>query len=753
MKKINFLIIILIFCAGMLQAQEINTQTPTYKGVVVTNVIDGFGEPVIAGSVYWAGTTTGVFTDENGLFEIPARAGNNLLVAGYVGLVPDTINVEEYEGEFISIELNQPVALNTVEVVSRNKSTAISWVSPIKVEKISTKELQKAACCNLAESFETTPSVDITFSDAITGTRQIQMLGLSGPNTQIMRENMPDVRALSSLNGLLFTPGHWVKGIQLNKGTGSVTNGYESVAGQINVELFQSCEGREVSVNGYTNQAGRMELNLLGRNFLDKEEKYSTGILLHGKYQNIKFDNNNDGFLDSPLGHTLIGANRWKFLLKNGWRTQVGVKGTLFNNRSGQEDFDFREDWLKNEKWGMENEVRRLEGWWKMGRVFADAPWKSFGIQMSGVFHDQDSRYGLKNFNALQQSLYGNFIYKNIIGNTNHEYKTGASIVYDNISENYEDNNFSREEIVPGAFFEYSYLNGEKLTLVTGLRLDYHNIYGAFLTPRAHLRYAPWEKGVFRVSAGRGQRTPNLFIENNAIFVSNRQLELPEGNSDLPYGAKAEVAWNFGINYVQEWSVRNRDLVLSLDYFHTRFENQLVADFEDVRKIRFYNLEGPSFSNSFQVQADYELFPKFDVRLAYRLFDVQISYLDGLKEKPLLARHRSFINLAYETESQWKFDWTLNRQGRKRIPSTISNPESYQMEEYSPAYYLMSAQVTKSFKNNFELYIGGENLLNYIQKDPILAADQPFGEHFDSSLIWGPVFGRNVYLGFRYKIN
>ena len=720
------------------------------QGKVTEQTNEGEIKSLIGANVYWLGTSTGTVTDENGRFRIVRVQETTKLVVSYIGYENDTINASGKD--FINVQLITAASLDEVGVIHRKKSTEISYSDPMKTENISEKELLKAACCNLSESFETTPSVDVSFTDAVTGTRQIQMLGLAGPYTQITRENMPNIRGLSAVYGLTYVPGTWVEGIQLNKGTGSVVNGYESIAGQINVELRKPESAERLYLNVYGNEGGRFEANA---NFAQrfKKEKWSTALLLHGKNNAIKWDRNNDGFLDNPLSNHFIGLNRWKYIGPEGMRMQFGMKGTYIDNTGGQTDFVPSRDALTTNKWGMHMNVQRFEGWTKIGRVFEQMPWKTVGLQLSGASHQQDSYFGMNDYDATQHTFYANLLYQSIFSNTNHKFKTGASFQYDDYKEVLNDTAYNRTEMVPGAYFEYTYNHMDKFNAVAGIRADYHNLFGAFVTPRLHLRYAITENTILRASGGRGQRTANILSENNGLLASSRQVIIEGDASDKPYGLDPEVAWNYGINLTHSFRLNYQDGTITFDFYRTDFENQIVADLDQSpQKVVLYNLRGKSFSNSFQVQVDYELVKRLDARLAYRWYDVRTTYNGRLMQKPLVATNRAFLNLAYETRNNWKLDYTFNWQGQKRIPFTGSNPEGFQLQENSPDFVLMNAQISKMWKEKFEVYAGVENLLNYRQDNPILSSEQPFGPYFDSSLIWGPVFGRNTYIGLRYRL-
>jgi len=702
--------------------------------------LEGKKVPLVGANIYWKESKEGTTSNKSGSFIIHNHDNYHTLVISYIGYSDKEINIGTKD--MLEATLTGNNLLDEVIISTRQKTTFVSFIKAQKVQFISENELHKAACCNISESFETNPSVDVSSTDAVTGTRQIEMLGLSGSYVQITRENMPDTRGLSSIYGLTYTPGTWVESIQLNTGTGSVVNGYESITGQINVELKKPENSEKVYLNAYANAMGRVEGNA---NFSFKiNDNVSTGLLLHANTRRIKFDNNNDGFLDNPTGDQVIVLNRWKIKYGNGWEGQIGLKAIYVDNNGGE----IKET---NNSWQSNLKTNRYEAWTKLGKVINDK--SSFGIQLSASTHKQESNFGNRIYNASQNSFYMNTIYQHAINDKN-EIKTGISFMYDDYDETVEVDNYLREEGVVGLFAEYTYKPTEQISAIIGLRVDNHNIFGVFFTPRLHLRYAPLEKTVFRASAGRGQKTASIFAENIGAFASNRSFVVSKQSNTNPYGLNPEVAWSYGLSFSQGFELNNRDVILNIDYFYTDFENQVVVDYDiNPQELHFYNLDGKSFSNSLQFQVDWELIERFDLRVAYRFNDVKSNYNNKLQNKPLVAKHRAFVNLAYETNNKWKFDLTMSWQGEKRLPDTSSNPDEYKAVEYSPNYWTTNVQVSKGWEiPNLEVYMGVENLFDFKQENPIISANNPKSQYFDASMIWGPVFGRNIYAGLRYKI-
>lgn len=720
------------------------------KGVVLETDKKGMFNPLTGASVVWLGSGKGVSTDNNGVFSITHDGKDSRLVISYTGYKADTITVVEMQE--LKIILASSKQLSEVTVTSKQRSTYLSAINPIRTQVMTDKELFKAACCNLSESFETNPSVDVSYNDAVTGSKQIQLLGLSGNYTQLTIENLPGPRGIATPLGLNSIAGPWVESIQLTKGIGSVANGYESIAGQINVELKKPENSEKLYANMYVNDFGKTDLNLNLSKRIGK--KWSTGLLLHDDFlTNKKLDFNKDGFRDLPTGNQFSLINRWKYDNGKGFLTQFGVK-VLNDKRTGGE-VAYNPDTDKNttNKYGLGINTQRYEAFAKIGYVFPGKKYKSIGLQLSAIDHKQNSYFGLTTYNAEQQNVYANLIYQSIIKSTIHKFRTGISFLYDKYDEDFKALNYKRTETVPGAFFEYTFIPSEKFSLIAGVRGDYNNLFGFFATPRLHLRYDPIKGTTIRVSAGRGQRTANIFAENTSVFVSARQVNIITSQAGKAYGLNAEVAWNKGISIDQKLKLFQNDATLSIDYFRNDFNNQVVVDLENPGQVKFYNLQGKSYSNSFQAELNFKPLKKLDVRVAYRYFDVKTTYSGKLLQRPFIANNRAFINLDYATNG-WKFDYTINYNGKKRIPGTQTNPAQYQRPQYSPDFILMNAQISKTVgkRHPMDFYIGAENLTGYFQKDVIVAADQPFGNYFDASLVWGPVTGRMFYAGWRFKL-
>ena len=727
----------------------------TLKGMIMdkNNPKDNLG--ISGASVHWLDTNIGAVTNEKGWFTILYKPEYTKLVVSYIGYKTDTITVKNTKEihHFITSESN----LEEITIKSKKQATQKSFLSTANVFTVNAAELLKAACCNLAESFETNPSIDVSFSDALTGTKQIQMLGLTSPYLLITQENIPSVRGASQAFGLTFTPGTWVESIQITKGAGSVVNGHESISGQINAELVKPFSDTKFFLNAYSSLNGRLELNT---HFNKKvTNKWQTGLYIHGNYRGEKFDKNNDNFLDAPLANQINVMNRWQYTdAEKGWVSFLNVRFLNDEKQTGEINFNPETDKGTTNAWGSEIDTKRFETSAKLGYVFPEMPYQSIGFQMAYSNHQQDSYFGLRTYDIKHESVYSNLIFNSIIGDTRNKFKTGISFTHDNYNELVNALDFGRKETSAGAFFEYAFDNLENFSFTAGLRVDTHNLLGTFVTPRLHLRYVPWEKAVFRASAGRGKRSANIFAENQQLFASSREINIDDVGGNI-YGLNPEIAWNYGVSYLHKFNLFERKGDITFDFYRTDFQNQVVVDWENPQEVSFYDLDGKSVANSFQVEVNYNLAENFNLRTAYKYFDVSTDYKSGNLQKAIQPKNRFFANVSYETPlnnenngKQWKFDITYNLIGKQRLPNTASNPTQYQLAEFSNSYQLLNAQITKVFTNKFEMYVGSENLTNVQQNNPILASDVPFGSNFDSTIVYQPIFGRAIYAGLRFKI-
>ncbi|TXD84558.1 TonB-dependent receptor [Subsaximicrobium wynnwilliamsii] len=724
------------------------------EGIITEKTSDNTMFPLAGANVFWMGTSVGTVTDIDGKFSIPYQENYKKLIVSFIGFKTDTLTIESVK--YIKHELKATSDLDEITLTARKQASSRSYMQAQNILTVSSDELLKAACCNLSESFETNPSIDVNFTDALTGARQIKMLGLTSKYILITTENIPSIRGASQAFGLSFIPGTWVESIQITKGAGSVVNGFESIAGQINTELRKPSTDDRLFVNFYGANSERMELNTHINTKVS--EHWDTGFYIHGNSHKKKHDVNNDGFMDMPLYEQINVMNRWQYTNpEKGLVSFINVRYLNDSKQSGQLDFDPDTDKFTTNSWGSEIDTERFEMTSKLGYVNPELPWQILGAQLSFSSTNQISYYGLNLYDINHNSWYSNVIYNTIISDSRHKIKTGLDFTYDHYDELAINRDFERSERSFGGFFEYAFDDLSNFSMTAGLRFDTHNLLGEFVTPRLHVRYTPWEKSAFKASVGRGKRSANIFAENQSIFATSRSINILDSGGRI-YGLDPEIAWNYGISYLQGFNLFGRKADITLDFYKTDFKNQVVVDWENANELNFYNLQGESYANSFQVELNYDMFERFAFRTAYKYYDVQTQYQVGKRSKPLTPEHRFFANASYETDvsqgqtTQWKFDATYNWLSEQRFSSTAANPEAFQLPEESPTVGTLNAQITRVFSPRFEVYLGGENITNVRQNNPILGAEDPFGPNFDTSFVYGPIFGSLYYAGLRFRI-
>lgn len=710
-------------------------------------VFDENNNELIGANVKWADNAVGTITNEKGEFSLDIISGNRILIASYVGYSSDSIEISDLR-EPVQFNLKENVELQEVVVTHHRASTISSRFTPLQTQKITKDELFRAACCNLAESFETNPSVDVAYTDAATGARQIRLLGLAGTYVQMLTENYPNFRGVASPYGLDYVPGPWLESIMISKGTSSVKNGYEAIAGQINVEFKKpKADADIVAVNLFAGDNGRYEFNADGTALLN--EKLSTTILAHFSSEEKEHDGNDDGFLDTPLKRQFNLMNRWEYKT-NRYIAQFGARYLNEERTGGQiSKLNIPSDSI----YEINLKTNRLELFSKNGLMLDLEKNESIALIVSGSYHEQNSNYGFRPYNVYQTNLYMSLMYEKDFS-AEHKFSSGLSFNYDKYDENYilslnsknsSDHKYTEtEENISGAYIQYTFNKDDKLVILGGIRADYSNLYDFFITPRIHIKYNFTDWMHLRASAGKGFRTTQILPENNFYMASSRKINLPDKSDQ-------EEAWNYGANLSFYIPVGNKDLTINTEWYYTDFQKQIVADMDsDPYSISFYNLDGKSYSSTFQIEASYSFFRGFTLTSAYRITDVKTTYNGVRKKKPFVNDYKGLVTASYQTPlRKWQFDLTSQFNGGGRLPEPDKiNPL---WDDRFDAFTIMNAQVTKFFRT-WSVYLGSENLLDFTQDNPIIDSQNPWGEKFDSSIVWGPLHGRKFYVGLRWNI-
>jgi outer membrane receptor for ferrienterochelin and colicin len=718
---------------------------------ILGKVINDKKEPLIGASVYWLGTTTGASTGQKGEFEISTKdVANKRLIASYVGHTPDTIEVVNQT--FIQFKLLETKTLREVVVQAQRDGIIISNLKAIKTEQITQVELGKAACCDLAGCFETQSTVQPQTTNVITNSKELRILGLSGVYNQVLIDGFPMIQGLSYTYGISGIPGTLVNNIYVSKGANSVLQGYESISGQINVETKEPDDTDKLQFNVYMNNFLEKQFNA---NYGFKKGKWSNLTAVHMVQPADKTDRDEDNILDLPLLTRYMVFNKWKYGNEKdwGWNSRVGLRFLNEQRIGGQTFFDTQSDEGSPDVYGQTVTINQPEFWTKTGYRFND---NHNVVLFASAFHqDQKSFFGTVKYDAQQTNFYGNIQYE--LKYTNHSLKTGISFRHLNLNEDiaftniglqrtYAGNYESRENI-PGLFAENTmrFFN-DKLTWIAGIRSDRHNRFGTIFTPRTLLKYDLSPKATIRVNIGTGWRTVNLFSENINLLVSSRDIIFEEQ-------LQPEKATNYGVNFTQKFETANLSGYLSTDFYRTEFQNQIFPDYDsDPTKAIIKNYTGTSVGNGFQAELYLKMWKRFEVKTGYNYLDVYREEGEIKQLLPFNSKHKVLAAFSYKPlTNKFHFDVNLHWYGKQRLPDTKSNPSEFQRPDFSDTYTATNAQFTYNFKK-MEVYFGCENIFDFRQEQPIISWQNPFSPYFDTSSVWGPTRGREIYVGFRYYL-
>ncbi len=708
------------------------------------------GKDLPGAQVIWAGTQIGDVCDEDGWFELPQISDQSaLLVAMFVGYTPDTLMVPP--GSQVVFKLRPVGNLQTVEITEQRQGVYISDLNAIKTETITQTELRKAACCDLAGCFETQTTVQPQTTNVITNAKELRILGLSGVYNQVLIDGLPLVQGLSYTYGLSGIPGTLVDNIHVSKGANSVVQGYESISGQIGVETKAPENTDRLFLNGYINSFGERHLNT---NVAFTKGKWSNMTALHTVQPARVIDRDGDRFMDLPLLTRYMVFNRSQYgnEQERGFHSRITVRYMDEQRIGGQTNFNPETDLGSTEVYGQKVNIRQPEFTTKSGYRFNQNT--QIVLLASGYMHRQNAHFGTVKYDAEQHNAYANVQLEHNYGKA-HSLKTGVSYRHltlaeeisfsDNLNRTY-DGRYVRVENIPGAFAEntLSYFD-DRLVWIAGIRTDHHNTFGTITTPRSLLKYSFTEKTTARANVGYGWRTVNLFSENNLLMISSRDIVFQEA-------LRPEAAMNYGINLTQKFAGKVSGF-LSLDYYRTQFSNQVFPDYDSNPSLAIIeNFEGTAVSDGFQAEVYLKLTPRIEVKTGYNYLYVYREQAGERQLLPFNPMHKMVGTFSYTPLTEkWHFDANFHFYGQQRLPETSMNPIEFQRPDFSQPYTITSIQWT-SILGSFEVYAGCENIFDFRQLQPILSWEDPFSPYFDTSSVWGPTRGREIYLGLRFIV-
>ncbi len=745
MKNLLKIFILLVFCTigNYLQAQ-------TVQGTVVDSEMG----ILIGANVVWINTSVGTATDESGDFVL---SGENIedkrIVVSYLGYESDTITVTGNSNFLITLEMEGE--LSEVVVEGKQSGGHISSNSIEKIEVINEVELGKAACCDLAGCFNNNASVEPATTNIVTNSKELRILGLSGIYNQILLDGFPLIQGMSYTYGVSSVPGPFVKNIFVAKGTTSVLQGAESISGQINVIIKQPTDSPALYVNAFMNTFWEKQFNVFAA---QEKGKFGHWIGGHVVLPAGTFDKNEDDFLDLPRLTRMELLDKWKWGndKENGWFSRGGFRWTNEERVGGQESFDEDADLGSSTVYGQYVKYNQFDIWNRTSYRFNE--FNATALILTGQHHDQNAWYGETNYQGRQALFNASLQHEYFYGDQGSNLRAGTSFKFLDLNEDIAfsnnplnktfDDNYRLKEIIPGVFAENTLFFGQdKWTWMMGLRADHLNNFGWKISPRTLLKYTPQEKTDIRFSAGYGWHNPKVFSEQARVLSTQRDIHF---HGQL----KPDEAWNYGINLTQKFEGTDFSGTFTTDFYRTHFTNHIQAHYHRTHDaIVFENNEEPATGNGFQTEVTIDLWEWVTLKTAYNFLDIQHTDLEGEKgTMDFITKHRVLGSLSLAPKGQdWHFDVSAQWYGKKKLPDTEFYPDEFQQAEYSNPYTMLNAQFTYKWKS-FEWYVGCENILNFVQEDPIISASNPFNPYFDTSFAWGPTRGTEGYIGIRYSL-
>lgn len=685
-------------------------------------------------------------TDENGVFE-----WNN-------EQWPAHLDVELSSSETAHIDVNDAHSAHNIIVqrslqlkevaITEKSQQEVSTLRTRNIETIGESEFKKAACCRLSESFDNSGAVSVSETDAVTGAKEMEILGLRGIYSLMTFNNIPDFTGLAYPFSLDMIPGTWLNEVAISKGISNAVNGSNGFSGQVNIATKDAFNDEPLFVNMYGNTLGRYEANLHLNKLLNRPG-FGIGAYLHGSKNLNSIDQNKDGFLDVPLAQQLNGLLR--FTVKQ------------YKNIEGQMDLQFVDDQrtagqledLPGRLYSSNTQAKRFMWGGNIGYVGFDKEGRSVGFKYKYAQDNLTANFGRLNYEGKQNHLYLQGLYEDRFGEGDHIIMAGASMVLDNLDEKYFDTPRVRTERTPGVYVEYSYnpeisnanpAFGKRIGIVASVRSDFNNLYGTQIAPALALKYNFTEDIVLRTNVGKGFRTPYFFTDNLSSFTNGRPIEL----LDEPM---AEEAINYGGSFTLKQKIAARPFSVNIDLYQTIFQNQIIVDMESSpEKVQVYNLRGNSNTTSFLAAINYQLFNGLDAKVAYKWNKNIYDQISGPVEKMMQPRHRMLLALHYTTPNKkWELSSNTHWLSKQEylVRENTANGLRMIRTEADP-YLVLNAQVTTKWKN-FDIYVGGENLTNKTQADPIQGWQTPDSNTFDVTQVYAPIVGIRGYIGFRWS--
>lgn len=714
------------------------------------------GDEIPYANVYLRKTKIGTSSNDTGLYELKniPKASYTLIISS-IGFKTKALKITVINDEQITRNVTLLADDSLDEIVISGTLRPVSKTnSPVPVEVYSETFFRKNPTPSIFESLQNINGVRPQLNCSVCNTGDIHINGLEGPYTFVLIDGMPIVSGLSTVYGLTGIPQALIERVEIVKGPASTLYGSEAVGGIINVITKKPTNAPVLATDVLTNSWGEVNTDIsISYKASDKVQ----GLLgvNYFNFQN-RIDNNNDNFTDMTLQNRISIFNKINIERKSNKVFTIAGRYVYEDRWGGEMDWE-KEFRGGNEIYGESIYTNR----WETFGTYELPTTENLNFQFSANGHYQDSYYGETSYDATQLIGFGQLVYNKKLG-LKHDLLLGAAYRYtfydDNTFATLNENGFENNPSIihlPGVFAQDEISLSARKKLLLGVRWDHNSVHGNIFSPRLNYKWNSRNKSnIVRLSVGNGFRVANVFTEDHAALTGARTVKF---DGEL----NPETSWNANINYVKKINTENTFVTLDASAFYTYFNNRILPDYEtDPSKIIYANLEGFSVSQGVSLNADFLFTNGLAINAGTTLMEVSVTE-NNIKRQQLLTESFSGVwSISYRFDNNFSIDYTGSLYGPMRLPLLGENDPR---AEYSPWFSIQNIQLTKKFNNNWEVYGGVKNLLNFTPAaNSINSADNPFDVEvdtktnperaFDPSYVYASNQGIRTFAGIRYTL-
>lgn len=689
------------------------------------------GTPLAGATIEVLGTDSGTMSDEEGRFCLPPLADSVRVRVSYLGFAPVTTLLSKVTD---SLRVELPPLSTDVVVVTGSPNPIRLAESPMKVEIIEGKQLQKSGSSTLMEALFNTNGVTEGINCGVCATNDLHINGLDGTATLFMIDGMPIVGSLASVYGFNSMPVSLVERVEIIKGPASTLYGTEAIGGVINVITRDPRRTATLLASAWTNTHSEHNLDVV----LNPKVGPKNYLMLagNGYRSSMRLEHNGDNFTDLPLIDRVGLYGKW--MAKRDLPATISTRYYYEDRNAGVLQWSERQRG-SDSLYGESIFTRRFE---LLGRYAISKMWT---LEGSYAGHHQDSYYGATHYVATQHVGYLNLMHHRKLGK--HSLTTGIAGRY----QWYDDNTPATAEPdsrpIPGLYAEDLWKINSHWSLQGGLRLDYQKEHGIVPAPRLNIKWQPTPLSTFRLNSGTGFRLVNVFTEDHAALTGSRQLVFA---SDL----KPEQSRSLNLNYDTFIKQGKGMINLTFDAFHTWYLNRLIPDYSQEDLIIYNSINNLSITRGLAANLNWAPLPSLSLNLGTTWLDTyqQEPTDQGMITKPILFAPRYTVNWTLTWKhTKWgtQLDWQGKVFGQMQLPEYA---EPFTRPTQSPTFSQQSLQLDQRLRKGLSIFVGCRNLLNWTQPSPLIAPDAPFGPDFDTTYAYGPIQSRRFFVGMKLEL-